>query len=167
MTTIRKALIVGTALAGLIATPAIAETVEEMNLRVCMAMGLLASNGAKSEAEIRTECKKAVADLLASPAASKQAPVPVGEIQSQVMARLRDPESARFGEMWLGPSKSLKPGVRIVCGTVNSKNGFGGYTGPELYSASINDQGAVTYVWMPGSFGQYEHTHFESCGIAK
>ena len=55
------------------------------------------------------------------------------ETQRQVAARLKDPESARFGpiravsRIWNG-SEEL-----VVCGWVNSKNSFGGYTGQTPY----------------------------------
>ncbi len=45
----------------------------------------------------------------------------------RVKARLKDPESAQFGEIVVRNN--------VVCGTVNSKNPFGGYTGPELFYA--------------------------------
>lgn len=42
-------------------------------------------------------------------------------IERQVAAALKDPGSAEFGET------SIRRGV--ACGSVNAKNGFGGYTG--------------------------------------
>lgn len=44
----------------------------------------------------------------------------------QVKARLKDPESARFGNVW-------SPDTMVVCGYVNSKNSFGAYNGNELF----------------------------------
>lgn len=49
--------------------------------------------------------------------------------QRLVSARLRDPDSARFGKDYV----SYKSGAPVVCGTVNAKNAFGGFTGPEPY----------------------------------
>ncbi len=40
--------------------------------------------------------------------------------------RLKDPESARFGKMWAARDTE---GVVTVCGLVNAKNSYGGYTG--------------------------------------
>ncbi len=57
------------------------------------------------------------------------------DIQLQVYARgeveklLRDPSSAEFSSAYV----SHKAGIPAVCGTVNSKNGFGGMTGPQRY----------------------------------
>jgi hypothetical protein len=44
-----------------------------------------------------------------------------------VKQRLKDPESAQFGQLTVRNN--------VVCGTVNSKNSFGGYTGPERFYA--------------------------------
>lgn len=53
--------------------------------------------------------------------------------EAAVKARLKDPESARFGEQWVGG----KDGT-VFCGKVNAKNAFGGYTGEELYFGAGN-----------------------------
>ena len=45
-----------------------------------------------------------------------------------IKSRLRDPESAQFGRVWAGGDSQV-----VACGYVNAKNGFGGYTGEELY----------------------------------
>lgn len=45
-----------------------------------------------------------------------------------VEAKLRDPSSAQF-EAFV----SRISGEPVVCGTVNSKNGFGGYTGKQAF----------------------------------
>lgn len=49
--------------------------------------------------------------------------------QQEVTKRLRDPESAKFSNAII----SRKTGSPIVCGFVNSKNGFGGYTGAQRF----------------------------------
>lgn len=51
------------------------------------------------------------------------------EIEHSVLALLKDPESARFGPMRAG----TVAGATAVCGWVNAKNSFGGYTGMELF----------------------------------
>ncbi len=55
----------------------------------------------------------------------------IAAAETVAQARLRDPDSARFGDEWLvvrgGPR-----GAR-VCGKVNAKNGFGAYTGAEWF----------------------------------
>ena len=51
-------------------------------------------------------------------------------VQSGVKLDLKDPESARFGLMVAAshPNKSS-----MVCGMVNAKNSYGGYTGDRPY----------------------------------
>lgn len=46
----------------------------------------------------------------------------IEQARAAVIAQLRDPASARFGEMTISRAGA-------VCGTVNGANGFGGYTG--------------------------------------
>jgi len=50
--------------------------------------------------------------------------------QSAVKSKLRDPDSAEWGELWFswGPK-----GVPAVCGRVNAKNALGGYVGMEEF----------------------------------
>ena len=43
-----------------------------------------------------------------------------------VISRLKDPESARFAEIWALQGSN---GNRSICGLVNAKNSYGGYTG--------------------------------------
>ena len=45
--------------------------------------------------------------------------------KQNVEAKLKDPQSAQFQNLVV----SGKAGASIVCGEVNAKNGFGGYTG--------------------------------------
>ena len=49
--------------------------------------------------------------------------------QNQIKSRLRDPDSAQFTEVQV----SRKSGVVAICGMVNSKNGFGGMSGPQRF----------------------------------
>jgi hypothetical protein len=55
----------------------------------------------------------------------------VAHAQNAVRAKLRDPGSAQFGYI-----KPGKPGV--MCGRVNSKNGFGGYAGSQQFVAVVD-----------------------------
>lgn len=50
-----------------------------------------------------------------------------------VRAKLRDPGSAEFSGMIVYPETADKPA--IICGYVNSRNGFGGMTGPQRFIA--------------------------------
>ena len=49
--------------------------------------------------------------------------------QDNIKARLRDPSSAEFTGVYV----SRKAGVPAICGTVNSRNGFGGMSGPKRF----------------------------------
>lgn len=49
--------------------------------------------------------------------------------QRILATKLRDPDSAKFDKDYA----SYKSGAPVVCGTVNAKNGFGGYSGAERY----------------------------------
>ncbi len=53
-------------------------------------------------------------------------------VQAAVQGILRDPESARF--QWLPYVDSPD---KIYCGLVNSKNGFGGYSGFTIYAVGL------------------------------
>lgn len=52
--------------------------------------------------------------------------------KSAVLAKLKDPESAEFGDVGY-----REPG--IVCGFVNAKNSFGGYTGQRAFIADSGE----------------------------
>jgi hypothetical protein len=47
-----------------------------------------------------------------------------------VTRTLRDPDSAKFGPIFEGNGSS---GRKIICGFVNARNGYGGYTGMERF----------------------------------
>lgn len=52
------------------------------------------------------------------------------QIDAGVKRSLKDPDSAIFGETAAG----LAPeGYHVICGWVNARNGFGGYTGQQMY----------------------------------
>ena len=55
--------------------------------------------------------------------------------KQSVLKKLRDPKSAEFSDIRLGPVQSERTGGGAVCGYVNSKNGFGGYSGRERFLA--------------------------------
>lgn len=75
-----------------------------------------------------------------------------------VKARLRDPESARFEHV----RTSRATGLPVVCGTVNAKNGFGGYGGPQPYLVA----GEVTIIITEQSSTSEMKQYAELCGIA-
>lgn len=49
--------------------------------------------------------------------------------EERIASRLKDPGSAQFR----GSVVSRSGGVPVVCGEVNAKNGFGGYTGHQRF----------------------------------
>lgn len=49
--------------------------------------------------------------------------------QDQIKTRLRDPDSAVFSGVYV----SRKSGSPAICGKVNSRNGFGGMSGPDRF----------------------------------
>jgi hypothetical protein len=59
-----------------------------------------------------------------------------------VNAKLKDPQSARYGEMIrkVGANVNGKP-EEVVCGTVNAKNSFGEYGGNRRFVYFIADGG--------------------------
>lgn len=50
--------------------------------------------------------------------------------RAAVLQALRDPASAQFGDVWAYESKK---GPMVVCGSVNARNRFGGFTGPKFF----------------------------------
>lgn len=59
---------------------------------------------------------------------------PIHRAESMVLKRLIDPDSAKFDEVTVNRSTGA------VCGFVNSKNKFGGYTGNTLFGVSKNGE---------------------------
>lgn len=62
-------------------------------------------------------------------------------VQKGVRERLKDPESSRFGGM--GASKR-RDGLIYVCGVVNARNSFGGYTGSQPFIGLLQSDGIAT-----------------------
>ena len=83
------------------------------------------------------------AALIAAPAFSKQVdigPEPNWERAKQVAMEtikehLRDPDSAKFRWRRDGWSKTKK--AWVLCGQVNSKNAYGGYTGYQQFKLNV------------------------------
>lgn len=51
--------------------------------------------------------------------------------ETAVKAVLKDPESAQFSGLWVGP------GGKYVCGDVNAKNAMGGYVGKQSFLLQV------------------------------
>ena len=75
-------------------------------------------------------------------------------------SHLRDPESARFAFLFTTPH-----GASVgVCGTVNSKNGYGGYTGEKPFYVEFSGGSPVAFDSAPL---QGDPNHFTAiCGNA-
>jgi hypothetical protein len=58
----------------------------------------------------------------------------IAAVRKGVQKALKDPESARFGDMIAGRDPQ---GVLYVCGWVNAKNSLGGYTGEKRFAGNI------------------------------
>lgn len=55
-------------------------------------------------------------------------------IEAGVKARLRDPDSAQFRGIKIGPDEKK---TLMACGEVNSKNAYGGYIGFSKFTAML------------------------------
>jgi hypothetical protein len=60
--------------------------------------------------------------------------------QRILLKKLKDPDSAKFSDEFV----SYKIGGPVVCGKVNSKNSFGGFTGPKYYIGGGDTVGVFT-----------------------
>jgi hypothetical protein len=69
-------------------------------------------------------------------------------VEAAVRSRLKDPASAMFGALAAGVTGK---GYIVFCGTVNSRNSFGGFAGLQPYAVSLSPAGAVSSVNMSGS----------------
>lgn len=68
--------------------------------------------------------------------------------ESQIKQALKDPDSAKFSDVWFSPDASNgKPRTSgYVCGKVNAKNAFGGYSGDAAFAIYVGqlDSGFVS-----------------------
>jgi hypothetical protein len=69
----------------------------------------------------------------------------VSRVQDIVKSRLRDPGSATFSNI-SAQNRVLTDGKTqtIICGLVNSKNGFGGYAGATAFSVFKDIEGKLS-----------------------
>jgi hypothetical protein len=61
----------------------------------------------------------------------------INAVQNVVRAKLKDAGSAQFGRAPFAAAKNPN-GSTAVCGLVNAKNSFGGYTGPRPFFAVLS-----------------------------
>jgi hypothetical protein len=62
-------------------------------------------------------------------------PAQIAIIQAGVRAKLKDPDSARFGIIRAGANAS---GQIMVCGMINAKNSYGGYSGMSPFMGDLS-----------------------------
>jgi hypothetical protein len=92
----------------------------------------------------------------------------IKEAKSAIVSGLRDPDSAQFWNVVVRRKKCVQPTVchddstaePNVCGEVNAKNGYGGYSGfqPFIY---YHPGPPITPDLLPGAF---ETAYESSCG---
>lgn len=74
--------------------------------------------------------------------ASAQTPAQIEAAKAAVIAKLRDPESARWGTFRITTTKDNRGvAMEVLCGTVNAKNLYGGYVGFRgfVYAPGVDD----------------------------
>ena len=69
------------------------------------------------------------------------------EIQTKTAAQLRDPDSAKFRNLYTiaGPNITGGGEQTFVCGEVNGKNAYGGYAGYALFHGSLTEIGQTQF----------------------
>lgn len=82
---------------------------------------------------------------IASTEAAKISASDVSRVQEIVKSKLRDPESARFSNI-SAQNRLYSDGSTqtVICGLVNSKNGFGGYAGATAFSVFQDKEGKLS-----------------------
>lgn len=84
--------------------------------------------------------------------------VPTAELNSalsKVRLGLRDPEAAQFRNVRTFQADTQAGGGYVICGLVNGRNAYGGYTGFKPFRASISPQGLLQglYLQNEGEYG--------------
>jgi hypothetical protein len=90
-------------------------------------------------------------------------PQQIAVVQGGVRRGLKDPESARFGTILAVRDKPGAPMLR-VCGRVNAKNSYGGYTGEQLFTGLIYSSGA--FMELPHTGGDEAWGTANYCGLS-
>jgi hypothetical protein len=68
-------------------------------------------------------------------------PAQSAALEARIREKLKDPGSAQFGKRIAGRNEL---GSIVVCGLVNARNSFGGYTGMGPYLAAISPAGMIS-----------------------
>lgn len=92
------------------------------------------------KAQLRPAIALAVSMALAAPASAATHHHAGGSLiekaEAAVREQLKDPDSAKFSHVasWVVPDSD--PPETVVCGLVNAKNSYGGYSGAEHFSVT-------------------------------
>ena len=76
--------------------------------------------------------------------------------KGRIKNRLKDSESAKFRNIFI----SKKIGSPIVCGEINSKNSFGGYSGYQRFVSG----GTIQVIESDMAKGEMDSTWLQVCG---
>jgi hypothetical protein len=96
----------------------------------------------------------------------------IAGIETAVKNRLKDPDSARFKWPFGFVFGQYKPdwGRRppsgwVTCGTINARNGYGGYTGQYAVVGVVDDGGAILTIDMdePGRWSAHAGWVADQC----
>lgn len=90
-------------------------------------------------------------------------PAEKADIESRVIAKLKDPNSAKFGPLIAGKDKD---GSLVACGTVNAKNSFGGYTGMMPYQVKMSANEAPVIAIANNQMAFWMQNNCRSRGLA-
>lgn len=107
---------------------------------------------AQARAEEKAADEKLEADKAARRAEDDKKYAAIAAAKKAVIARLKDPDSAKFGKVVYRPDG-------VVCGYVNAKNSFGGYTGEKAFISL----GGPNMTWLHGESKDFETTWNKRC----
>jgi hypothetical protein len=114
----------------------------KLQLSALLLCGLLAGCATANNHPAPTAADNAAARLAADRVTDQQA---FAAARTAVLAQLKDPDSAKFGNFTRKKGEANGMFLDIVCGSVNSKNGFGGYAGPEVFLYSVDKKGSPVF----------------------
>lgn len=77
--------------------------------------------------------------------------------QDAVKSRMKDPSSVKFGDVYV----KRKNGNQAICGTVNSKNSYGGYNGFQRFISA--GKAEFTFFANDMADGEFEKSWEEYC----
>lgn len=85
-------------------------------------------------------CPSQAQNVVFTPEERQQGEVIINVAEKYFAATLRDAPSAIFKNVFIGKRPNPRPGSKVVvCGQINGRNAFGGYTGFQYFIASEKD----------------------------